>query len=624
MEHAVQRPQAIASALCALAVLAAVAAPGPARSAWADARAGSAASPWPGSNWYPSDPKYGVGITTNVPIRMDDGVTLIGDVQYPTDPATGARASGRFPVLLTQNPYGCDVPNGTPTPVSTLQNVAPAGFFVPHGYIFATVCVRGTGRSGGELSFFGKREALDGPQIADWAAKLDGSNGEVGLTGCSYLGITQFAAAGGTAHSPVKAIAPFCAGTEVYRGGFMGDGVPDQAAAAYSALSPLLITPRAAPVLAGMAANIFAGKDLAYDGAFWKERRREQYLPQIVKNNIPALLWSGYDDIFLGGALETYAYLQNAYFGRPLFAPMRPGRPVTGRYQVVIGPWEHGGGIDNNILLEWFDTWLKGVHTGMDRTNTPMHVFDRTAQQWVNLSSYPATDRYTPMYLGTDRTLSVGPVSNDGSDTIDWGRPENGATLTYTSAPTGKGFVLAGPVAATLYARSPGSNLELIATLQDVDPAGTVTKLSDGYVIGSLRARDATRSWRDRNGRSVRPWCVCDADHWLTPGQVERLDVRLKPVVATIAPGHALRLVLTTQAAAIDCTITHHPVDRPAGMVVSGDPCYPTAPQLQTLPGTYTIEHGPSAPASISLPMLPYGSFPYTGSGKIPTDWGRS
>ncbi len=86
---------------------------------------------------------------------MDDGVILFANIGYPTDPATGQRAAGRFPVLLTQNPY-----------VGPTQQPDP--FFVTRGYIFASVTVRGTLNSeapgGGPLvnDMFSPREAQDG------------------------------------------------------------------------------------------------------------------------------------------------------------------------------------------------------------------------------------------------------------------------------------------------------------------------------------------------------------------------------------------------------------------------------------------------------------------------------
>ncbi|MFG1959176.1 hypothetical protein [Nonomuraea sp. NPDC049028] len=57
-----------------------------------------APTPWPGGRWEPGPARYGTTVVSDVPVRMDDGVTLTATVAYPTDPATERRASGRFPV----------------------------------------------------------------------------------------------------------------------------------------------------------------------------------------------------------------------------------------------------------------------------------------------------------------------------------------------------------------------------------------------------------------------------------------------------------------------------------------------------------------------------------------------
>jgi len=58
------------------------------------------------ATWQPGAAVYGVSQPVTIPVTMDDGVVLSTEVIYPTDPSTGARASGEFPVLLAQNPYG--------------------------------------------------------------------------------------------------------------------------------------------------------------------------------------------------------------------------------------------------------------------------------------------------------------------------------------------------------------------------------------------------------------------------------------------------------------------------------------------------------------------------------------
>jgi hypothetical protein len=58
------------------------------------------------SGWRPEPERYGVHEERNVPIRMSDGTVLRASVYYPSDPATGRIAGGRFPTLMTMTPYG--------------------------------------------------------------------------------------------------------------------------------------------------------------------------------------------------------------------------------------------------------------------------------------------------------------------------------------------------------------------------------------------------------------------------------------------------------------------------------------------------------------------------------------
>jgi len=143
------------------------------------AQPGSTPQAGSSGSWQPEPASYGVSKPVDVPVRMDDGVVISTEVVYPTDPATGARAAGTFPVLLTQNPYG--TARSDPT--------TPGDYFVQRGYIYVASAVRGTGASGGQVSWFGQRQGQDGAELVKFAAySLSGSDGRVGLDGCSYLG----------------------------------------------------------------------------------------------------------------------------------------------------------------------------------------------------------------------------------------------------------------------------------------------------------------------------------------------------------------------------------------------------------------------------------------------------
>jgi uncharacterized protein len=54
---------------------------------------GSLKTPWPGGIWTPAQPSYGTAQDLQVSVTMSDGNVLTADFSYPTDLATGARAS---------------------------------------------------------------------------------------------------------------------------------------------------------------------------------------------------------------------------------------------------------------------------------------------------------------------------------------------------------------------------------------------------------------------------------------------------------------------------------------------------------------------------------------------------
>lgn len=574
-------------------------------------------TPWPGGRWEPGPAKYGVVVTERVPVRMDDGVELNATIAYPADPATGQRAPGQFPVLVQITPYTDEA--------NTYLPGASAGF-VQHGYIAVTVRPRGTGTSGGQYDSQGPRDRRDGVEIVDWAAHMGGSNGRVGLEGCSGPGVLALntAAAVGP-HSPLKAVVSACSGVgEAFpHGVFLNGGVATKNAAALPGIGDL-IGPTVSAYYQDLYEDVLSGGDPAYARSYWNERGTIDDARAIVGNDIPTLLWSGWNDVEDEGSLMTYAGLQNAAAGRPVGGPMRSDQHVSGRYQVIVNDGGHTMGLDPTIWLEWFDTFLKGENTGIDRTTTPMHLYEVGSSRWTNASTYPMANKYQALYLGTDATLSPRRRPAAGaSQTLAWGQPSRpDGTLTYNSAPAPDGATLSGPIAVTVYAQSNNTNLQLIASLYDVASDGTATLISNGALVGSQRALDREKSWYDRRGLAVRPYQTAVADVYLRPNRPYRLDISLRPRERSIAPGHALRLVLTTQAPSASCT-TLFPL--------STDPCFNTEPQLETLPGgVYSILSDRRHPSTLNLPLLPYRYYPTVRSGvtatsngySVPMDWG--
>ena len=552
---------------------------------------------------------------------MSDGATLYADIGYPSDRTTGKRAAGVFPVLLSQNPY---------------PGVQPDDYFVSRGYIYAVVDVRGTGRTdappGQTLHFdlFNARQTKDGVELVNWAAhRLPGSNGVVGLTGCSYLGINQlFTAAAVGPKSPIAAILPACASNsyEIYFSG----GIPTSIAGLFGGTGSIVGTKWIGPSQAWgthLSNDIKAGGPAAYNRAFWQSRSTAPIIPDIVRNGIPALLWSGWRATELTGVLDEYAIFQNAFADRPPFVAMPADSAVTGRYQVVIGSGEHGAGMDPAIELEWFDRWLKHDRNAIDETSTPMHLFEEQGERWINAARYPMVPAYTPYYLGDHS--SFGPAKPAiGHDTITWGPTTTSATsVTKTSEPLSKAVTLAGPITVSVSARSSNTNMELVATLDDVAPGGATKTITHGALLGSMRATDPAATWVDDRGTVIRPAHPFTHDVYLTPNKVERFDIGLLPTLWKVQPGHSLRLILSTQASAEQCKISL------ANGLPQAWPCLFTAPQQRTLPnGRYEVDYGGAAPSSVALPIIDPSLLTTAASAvtdtsakvAVPIDWGKA
>ncbi|MGC4253082.1 MAG: CocE/NonD family hydrolase [Sphingobium sp.] len=561
---------------------------------------------YPQGKWEPPAARYDTVLEKDVPIRMDDGVTLRATIAYPMDRATGQRAVGKFPVILEHTPY----------------QAPPKTYFVERGYIFVKVHARGTSetdgshKSEGEAQFFTEREGRDSAALVNWASKLDGSDGRVAMLGCSWPGNNALSGAAFVGpNSPLKAVVASCIGLDFATSEmFLLGGAATQTIVLMHYLGTALVgntNEHSTKFFDDIFYDTLEGGDMAYDRSFWKDRAPLGWAQKVVDNGVPVLLWAGYDDIVTASAFHTYGAFQNATQRRPLAAPMLPGQKADPRYQLIMGPWAHARGLDEGIMLQWIETWLKGADTGLQKTTSPMHLFEMGSGRWVNASSYPAVEKYTSWYLGDGGTLNSAPPAGAGEEKIIWTLPsDKDGRVNYTSPPLKSGMTLSGSIAASLYVSSSNSNMQLIPVLYDVSADGRETEITRGAILGSQARLDPAKSWTDADGRAMRPWLAASGDEYLTPGQVYRFDVLLSPRQAAIAPGHRIRLALTSRPPRENCYKADARLD----------PCLLTGPQWRTVPGgQYRIMHSDKYPSALNLPALPANHFPTAASGKTPT-----
>jgi len=111
-----------------------------------------------------------------------------------------------------------------------------------------------------------------------------------------------------------------------------------------------------------------------------------------------------------------------------------------------------------------------------------------------------------------------------------------------------------------LDAASTAADTDWIVKLSDVDPAGQVRDLTQGWLRASHRAVDPDRSteWR--------PYHPHDRPAALTPGEPTAFAIEVLSTAHVLYPGHRLRLALTScdgDGFAMQ-GLSHYPLGSPA------------------------------------------------------------
>ncbi len=594
----------------------------------AQAQAPSPSAPTRASRWEPRPEQFSETVkTTDVPIRMDDGVVLRGDLTLPAT-ADGEPAKRRLPVLVMITAYNKTVIAGGGGGLSG----GDPNFLVKRGYAYLVVDARGTGSSAGGWEAFSARENKDAGKIVGWAHRQPWSNGKVGMIGASYMGISQLMAAG---HEPpgLKAIFPQVPGIDVYRDIVASGGQIDVGfiplwlglvhttgliPPAYAASDPSALGNLLEHLISGgtftlpLVLSALAGGDSAYDGPFYRERSAGSYLKDVT---VPTFLVGGEHDLFQRGTPMIFEKLQ------------RNGAPV----KMIIGPWDHlegsagakvvdaGYGTLTELHLRWFDHWIKGKDTALDEI-APVTYFEqgsdewRTARTWVDRTKgvhtrlLSGTSMQGGKYGGLTKQRAVEgsstmlplPVSGLCSRSANqwtagilnmiWAdnpcftnnNINDYTGLTFQTRRLTRAVQFRGPINAHLFVSSAGGDGMLSVAVEDVAPDGTVSRITGGWQVISQRKLIKARS-RYIDGKLIQPWHPFSraAKSRLKPGQVVPVDVEIFPTAAVIERGHRLRF-----------TVQGFDVPHLLG----------TIPDIPGSLLPITLYAGPEHPSSISLP----------------------
>ena len=348
-----------------------------------------------------------------------DGTGLYVEVHKPV-------GNGPLPVIFEASGYhgtlyGRDGTRILPDPKDADGNpLGLKGYFVPRGYAVAMLDLRGTGRSAGCLDHLGRNDLSDIKTVIEWAASQPWSNGNVGMTGHSYVGgTTNLGGASGA--KGLKTIVPSASLASMYDHQFQ-HGVPYwlQYAGPYigypmlamaADLPPGIPDEAAEAVLGGPTGDNF-GNDLQDTGCGYRNTAANGETGQVtgqysqfwhaerdhrdgVKNaNIPIFLQHG--------TVDQAARIAGAqwFFERGL----RAGDKLW------VGQWDHGIGSAPTrrglqwtyALHAWFDKHLMGRDVD---TGPPLEVF--LNNETTHASSYEAQEEI----LAGDRMPSTRPFT---------------------------------------------------------------------------------------------------------------------------------------------------------------------------------------------------------------------
>lgn len=507
---------------------------------------------------------------------MRDGVELLADHYRPD------RAPNHAPIgtVLLRGPYGRGIA------VSAIS----AALYAARGYHVILQSVRGTFGSGGVFEPM-INEAQDGADTAAWLRRQPWFTGRFATVGASYLGFTQWALLADP--PPELAAAVITAGPHDFSTSSWGTGSftihdflgwsalmarqQDRGAVrallrAATARRRLTQTIRAVPLGAAGRALLGAGApwyeswlqhpDL--DDPFWQPMQLGAALDRV---QVPVLLITGWQDLFLSQTLEQYRRLR--------------GRDV--QVALTIGPWTHaqlftqGLSVNTRESLAWLDAHLAGTRPARRPSPVRVHV---AGAGWQQLPDWPLPTSQRALYLQPGRGLAETPpapetrsappadfrydptdptptiggplLGREGGYRCDSGLARRADVLSFTSAPLGEDLYVHGNPIVELAHSSDTPHIDLFVRVSEVDLAEKSRNVSDGYrrltdSTGPVRIELDAVAHRFKAGSRIR-LLIAGGSHPryarnLGTGEPQLTGITLKPTTHTVDFGGS-RLLL--------------------------------------------------------------------------------
>ncbi len=446
-------------------------------------------------------------------IALKDGTRLAARIWMPV----GAEKSA-VPVVWEYIPY-------RKRDFERHRDTAWAEAFVPYGFAFVRVDIRGSGDSDGVLlGEYLQQEQDDALEVIAWLARQPWSNGSVGMRGISWGGFSSLQAAA-LAPPALKAIMPHCATDNRYTDDahYVGGALTLDNYDWGAEFKTVLVGPP--------------------DPAIVGDRWREMWLARL-KATPPILAeWLShqrYDAFWQHGSVATdYSRIKCPVYAVDGqvdsyrdFLPRLLSHLKVPR-KGLFGPWGHkypqiadpGPGLDwVTEEVRWWSQWLLGADTGiMDEPMLRVFLEDRTAAEvwpkdvpgrWVTEPSWPSPRIASrTLFLNSDglgaaaapeavricrshETLGLTKREwypwNLNIDLPPDQTPDDQRSVTFDSVPLSDDIEILGRPTAHIRVSSNEPVAKLVIRINEVTPEGNAWSVS--YGVLNLTHRDGHES----------------------------------------------------------------------------------------------------------------------------------
>lgn len=463
----------------------------------------------------------------DIPVELRDGTIIYVDIFRPVD-------DEKHPAIMAWSPYGKeiggqwldDVPNRSGVPreaTSELQKfeAADPAYWVAHGYVIVNPDSRGAYNSGGNLNYWGSQNSRDGYDTIEWAARQPWSNGKIGMSGNSWLTVSQWFIAG---EEPphLAAIAPWEGFVDHFRETANRGGIPN-------------------PIFPEAIFDTFTSKNLIEDqprmivthtllDAYWRDK-----IAKIGNIKIPAYVTASYTNpVHTHGTFKGFRDI--------------PSKNKWLRVHNTNEWFDYYQPANVEDLRKFFDRYLNDVQNDWESTpRVRLSVLDPGHEDVVNRveNEFPlARTKYRKLFLSDDNSLADKPQKNSSavSYDVDSENPRETFTLTFD-----RDTELTGYMSLRAYVEADGSDdMELHVTVEKLDAQGNrlPDKMTGQPICAEGFLRVSQRALDEKLSTPFEPVLKHEREDLLHAGEVVPVDIALWPMGMIYHAGEKLCLTI--------------------------------------------------------------------------------